>query len=564
MADNPLSKRVTRRSALQFLALTGGAGLLAACSQPAAPAATQAPAAPKATEAPKPAATTAPAAPAATQAPKPAATTAPAATIKKGGTLKVGQLGEDNMFEPTIQNPGMFPFLMNIYDTPILYSKKMEPQPWLAEKWQIAQDGLSVTFNLRKGVKFHNGREMTADDVNFSLSRPQDPKVAALYAFMANKVVKAEAPDAYTVKWSFKAPYPGVYDLMSKLHIVNKESIDQKDFVKKSVGTGPFIFSEFVPGDHATLKKNPNYWRKDAAGGALPYLDEIRINNMADVTSMVTQLEAGALDFILRPALTDVVRLQKDTKYGTFQGQTRTLFDILLFTKKGPFTNKLVRQAVNNIINREQYWKTVMLSQGQWQCLPWPAQSQAYFADLAKSIVPNVDKAKALMAQAGFPNGLDTTILTSRQRQSEYSDIAVLYQQDLAKIGIRAKIDEVDQASYNQRHLNEGFETAVHAYARANYDPDTLIGGALAWTPNVGMTRFGDQKYIDLYTDAGSSYDMAARKPKYRTLAEYILDESFCLPLMYNPEFFVFQNYVVGADADVDYNTDLSQTWLNK
>jgi peptide/nickel transport system substrate-binding protein len=313
------------------------------------------------------------------------------------------------------------------------------------------------------------------------------------------------------------------------------------------------------------LKKNPNYWRKDAAGGALPYLDEIRILAMPDATAMVTQMESGALDLIMRPTLTDVVRLQKNAKFGVFQGMPRQLFDILLLTTKGPFAaNKYLRQAVSNIVNREQYWKTVTLGLGDWQCTPWPSQSQAYFADLAKSIKPDVAKAKALLAQGGQPNGFQTSIMTSRQRQQEYSDIAVLVQQDLAKIGIQAKIDEVDNANYDQRHLNEGFEVAVHSYARSNYDPDTLIGGAKAWTPSIGMTRFGEQKYIDLYTDAGSSYDMAARKPKYRTLTEYILDQSFCLPLMYNPEYFIYGSYVVGTDADADYNTDFSQSWLDK
>ncbi|MHB1133915.1 MAG: ABC transporter substrate-binding protein [Chloroflexota bacterium] len=563
MADNPLIKRVTRRSALGLFVAAGGA-VLAGCQQPATPAATQAPATKAATAAAqataaattKPAGTTAPAGTAA-----PAASPAAAGkTPKKGGTLRVGQPGDLANFDPSIQHPSEFPLLANIFDTPIFYDTKMVPQPYLAEKWQIAQDGLSLTMNLRKGVKFHTGREMTAEDINFSLARNQDTKTASLYKFMADKVTKAEAVDPSTVKWSFKAPYPGVYDLMSKLHIVDKENIDKTDFTKKGSGTGAFIFSEFVPGQHIVLKKNPNYWMT-----GYPYMDEVRISLIPDVTSMVTQLEAGALDVILRPALTDVVRLQKDAKYGSFQGAVRTLYDLLLLTTKGPFaTNKKVRQAVNWIINREQYFKTVTLGLGDWQCTPWPAQSQAYFADLAKSIKPDLAKAKQLMAEGGVPNGFQTSILTSRQRQSEYSDIAVLYQQDLAKIGIQARIEEVDNAAYDQRHLNEGFETAVHAYARANYDPDTLIGGAKAWTPEIGMTRFGPPEYIKLYTEAGSSYDMAARKPLYRKLTEYIIDEAFCLPLMYNPEFFIFQKYVTGVGADVDYNTDFRSTWLDK
>lgn len=521
MAHDLFSQHCTRRSALGVLAASAGLGLLGAHASVAHGQAARQP--------------------------------------KRGGQLKIGQPGDLSVFEPGIQHPSIFPFLSNLMDTLVQYDRKMMPQPYLATAWEIARDGLSIKMTLRRGVKYHTGRELTAEDINFSLKRVQEPKIAALYKFMADRVVKAEAPDPYTILWQFNRPYPGIFDLMSKLHIVDKENIDKTDFAKRGTGTGPFMFDRFVPGEYSLLKKNPNYWRQ-----GLPYLDEVRINVVPDVAALVTQLEAGALDVTVRPPLVEAVRLRNNPKYKVDMGMIRSLYDILLFTKKGPFTNKKVRQAVNWTINREHYWGTIFKGLGDWSCIPYPAQSQAYFPDLAKSIKPDLEKAKRLLAEAGVPNGFETTILTSRMRQQEYLDLAVLYQQDLAKVGIRARIEDVELAQYDHRHLNMGFETAVHAYARANYDPDTLIGGALAWTPRMGMTRFDDAEYIRLFEDAGSSYNMQERKPKYRKLVEYIMDESFTLPLCYNPELYIYADYVNGLTTDVDFNTDCSATWLDK
>jgi len=521
MTNDLFSRPCTRRSALRALALTTGAGFLAPRTSWA-----QAPAA------------------------KPP---------KRGGLLKIGQPGDLSAFEPAIQLPSAFPLYFNLFDTLVQYDKKMVPQPYLVAAWEIARDGMSIKMTLRKGVKFHTGRDLTAEDVNFSLRRVQEPKTGALYRFMADRIATAEAPDPYTIVWQFKRPYPGIFDLMSKLHVVDKENIDKTDFTKKGTGSGPFIFNRFVPGDYMLLKKNPQYWRQ-----GLPYLDEIRVNFVPDIAALTAQLEAGAIDLALRPSLVDAVRMKGDARVKVDMGQIRSLYDILLFTKKGPFANKKVRQAVNWTINREQYWRTIFKGIGDWTCIPYPAQSQAYFPDLAKSIKPDLEKAKKLMAEAGVPNGFETSILTTRMRQQEYLDLAVLYQQDLAKIGIRARIEDVELAQYEQRHLNEGFETAIHAYARANYDPDTLIGGALAWTPRIGMTRFGEPEYIRLFEDAGASYNMQKRKPKYRKLVEYILDESFTLPICYNPELYMYASYVNDVTTDVDFNLDCSATWLDK
>jgi peptide/nickel transport system substrate-binding protein len=493
--------------------------------------------------------------------PAPAAQAASAATggPKRGGQLKVGMSGDLAIFEPTVQLQPNIPLLFNLFDTPTQYDKQMRPQPYLATSWELTSDGLSVKMNLRRGVKFHSGRELTAEDVNFSLKRAQDPKVGALYKFMADKVTVAEAPDPYTVLWRFKSANPGVFDLMSKLHVVDKENIDKADFTKRGVGSGPFVFARFAANDHVLLKRNPNYWRQ-----GLPYLDEVLIRMFPDPQAAVLSLEAGAIDVLSFMPLVDAARLQNSAKIKVSQGPVRAVYDILMTTKHKPFSEKKVRQAVNNTVNREQYWKSFFGGFGDWTSIPFPSQSAAYFADLAKSVKPNLEKAKQLMGEAGYPNGFETVITTSKQAQKEHLDIAVLYQQDLARIGIKARIEDIELAQYNRRVIAGEIETAVHAYARANYDPDTLFGGARAWTPSIGFTKFGEDEYVRLINDAASSYNMDERKPKYRKLLEYIIDQSFTLPICYNPEMYAHHADVKGMATDADYNTDFSEAWLDR
>ena len=243
--------------------------------------------------------------------PTPAAQAASAATggPKRGGQLKVGMSGDLAIFEPTVQLQPNIPLLFNLFDTPTQYDKQMRSQPYLATSWEFAGDGLSVKMNLRRGVKFHTGRELTAEDVNFSLKRAQDPKVGALYKFMADKVTVAEAPDPYTVLWRFKSANPGVFDLMSKLHVVDKENIDKADFTKRGVGSGPFIFARFAANDHVLLKRNPNYWRQ-----GLPYLDEVLIRMFPDPQTAVLSLEAGAIDVLSLVPIVDAARLKNSAK----------------------------------------------------------------------------------------------------------------------------------------------------------------------------------------------------------------------------------------------------------
>jgi peptide/nickel transport system substrate-binding protein len=571
----PIVQRgMTRRTVLK-LSLGGvAASLLAACSPgpPPAPAKPADSAKPAATTAPKP---TEPVAAAikpgagATAAPAAAPTAAPAAKVEKptaqvrrGGKLVVGQVGDNNAFEPFVQQPTTFPFLEQLFNAPIRYDNEIKPHPSLAESWQLSQDGKSVTIKLRQGVKFSAGREVTAEDVNFSVDRAKDPKVGALFRPQAVLVTRTEAPDKYTAVWGFDSPFPGAFDLLARQWVVDKENVNENDWKKKAVGTGPFTWTEWQPGERSLMKKNPGYWEKGADGQPLPYLDEIEVRSFGDANAMAANLEAGSIDIVSRLPTQEVARLKQNSSIKVFQAPVRVMYDVLLQSVKPPFNNKELRQAINWAIDRERFARTVLAGLGVASSQPFPSHSWGHFPELDKTYTFNLDKAKEMLVKAGYPDGLDVTLMTATARQKELAQLAQIIASDLAKINVRVKIEDVEPAVYDPRHLAGEFEMATHAYGRANLDPSTLFRGAAAWHAGTGMTKFDTPEYRRLMEDAESSYDQNERKPKYKKLVEYIQDESFVCPVATNPEFYVMRSRVQGFTSDGEANMSMRETWL--
>jgi peptide/nickel transport system substrate-binding protein len=514
------------------------------------PVATQAPAVAKPTEAAKPAAAAKP-----TEAAKPAAA---AGTPKKGGKLIVGQVGDNNNFEPFVQQPTTFPYLEQLWDTPIRYDNEIKSHPSLAESWQLGADGKSLTIKIRQGIKFSNGKELTAEDLNFSVERAKEPKVGSLFRPQAVLVTKTEAPDKATAIWRFDSPFPGAFDLLARQFVVDKNVIDETDWKKRLIGTGPFTWAEWQPGERSLLKKNPGFWDKD-----LPHMDEIEVKSFGDAAAMAASLEARAIDIVARLPTQEVARLKQNPNIRVFQTPVRVMYDILLQSQKPPFDNKLLRQAINWAIDRERFVRTVLVGLSVPSSQPFPAHSWAHFPELDKAYTFNLEKAKELLVKAGYPNGLEVTCMTATARQKELAQLAQIIAADLEKIGVKVKIEDVEPAVYDPRHLAGEFQMATHAYGRANLDPSTLFRGAAAWHAGTGMTKFDTPEYRRLMEDAESIYDVNERKSKYKKLVEYIQDESFVIPLAPNPEFYVMRNRVQGFSSDGEANMSLRQTWLD-
>lgn len=541
------SGRVTRRAALRALVTGGGAIFLAACAQqapqPAAPtqAAKPAEAPAKPAEAPKPTvAAKPPEAPAAakpTEAPKPAAPAAPAPTVavntavvkpagqpKVGGTLRVGQVGDIARLDGQLVNAIDTTWMA--FDRLTAYDEKLQPQPMLAESWDVSSDFKQIKLNLRKGVQFHTGRELTSEDVKFNILHVRDTKVAAGALIQQSSwFTEIETPDQHTVILKSEQPRPAVFDFFEFFNIIDPVTAQGPDAATKYAGTGPFALAEWVQGSHLRYVKHKNYWLSGK-----PYLDEIMVTILRDSQSAVTQLEAGSLDVILAPPIPDFARLKGDAKYRALTVPANTQV-IGANTTLPPTDNKVLRQALNYAIDRKRIVDNAFGGTGVPQSLLWLDTSEAFEPAKRDHYAYDPEKAKSLLDKAGL-SGLEFDIVTN-VATPEYAGVTQIFQFDLQKLGIKANIKPYEPAGYLDQINNHKYTgTYVGSTAYAAMLPSTRIANSRHLDPSgKSNTGYTSAAYTDLYTKLSTEPDAAKRKQLYGALNDLLLDESAVMPI---------------------------------
>jgi peptide/nickel transport system substrate-binding protein len=561
-----MSRDLTRRRFLALSGATAALGLLEACAPAAQPSPTAAPKAAEPTKAasvpepPKIQPTVAPTtAPVATQAP---AATKAAGTPKTGGTFTVAKTAGIESFSPLTTRPGHFAHMRAIYNTLAYYDDNLTLQPELATKWDFSPDGKTLTLKLREGVKYHTGREFTSADVKASWEFATTDELVTLRAMYKN-IKNVETPDKYTAVFKFDAVFPGAYDILDTLYMLDKDSL--KDIANTGIGTGPFKLEKYIPNDREELVAFKDYWDKGK-----PYLDRFTIRMIPDLSALSINLESGAVDCVWQPTYMDLVRLrdQGAGKYVVDMGTPgANFFDIAINTKQEPFTNKKVRQAIAWSIDRARFCKTTLQGLDQPTCLGWPKISWGYQKDLEGKIGFDLDKAKALLKEAGLESGFETELMTSSKQSYGMGDLAQLIQGDLAKIGVKGKITDLDTAQYNTRmQTKRDISIAVHTYGRCNRDPGSMLTGAIAYyTDKEGSwTKFDNAEYEKLRAEVNATLDREKRLPLLHRIQEMLLDECFTILVAPQQRPWAYGKHVKGFALDHDNSPWVGGFWLEK
>jgi peptide/nickel transport system substrate-binding protein len=479
---------VTRRRALQVLAIGGVGALAAACSSPA-------PAAPPG------------------QAPASASSSQP----RSGGALRVGVLGDllglDGHLTTGLDS------LRRVWDVVNILDDKLNTVPVLAESLDLSTDARQVTIKLRGGIQFHTGRELTSQDVAWNFTRLKDPKVNPTYANLVKPFAAFEAPDKSTLRVQFDQPNPFVVDALPNLSIIDPVAFEQQG-VTKPVGTGPFTFVEYVQGDHLTLRKNPNYWDKGK-----PFLDELRFRIFTDPQSMMTEFEGGALDLALQPTLNDWVRVQKDGRAQALINQNSGNYMGAAFnTTQPPTDNKLIRQALQFALDRQRVADTIWQGVEKPLTLLWYPSSPAYDAAKDNTYAFDLDKARSLLAQASASNvALDFNYASTLP---DFGRVGQIWQADLDKIGVKLTLKPTDPVALTismQRQQYNGVAVGTGFYGQ-------LHGGVVWTSPYFGPVNnyagFKDDKYTQLTLAVYSEADASKRRAVYDAWNDFMLDQT--------------------------------------
>lgn len=330
-----------------------------------------------------------------------------------------------------------------IFASPIRYDENWEPQPYLAQSWETSEDGLTVTLNLVDNATFHDGEPITSEDVAYSiLTTKENHPFKSMFA----PVESIDTPDAHTVVINLSNPHPALLLALSPAlaPVLPKHVFDDGQDIKshpmnsKPVGSGPFMLEEFKAGEAIVLKKNPNFFLDGR-----PKLDEIIVRIIKDPSALLIAMENGEADmYPFMAGSQEIRRLEKADHLGvTAEGYAAVgPLNWLAFNTASPkLSDVRVRQAIAYAVDRDFITKALHRGVSTPQRGPI-IESSPFFDESIPAYDANLDKAKALMAEAGFADGMELTIDFIPGPKEQQQSIAEYMKSQLKKIGIAVTV----------------------------------------------------------------------------------------------------------------------------
>ena len=403
--------------------------------------------------------------------------------------------------------------------------------PDLAESWDIPNN-LTYVFHLRRGVKFHNGREMNAGDIKYSLERVLDPTTASPGRSYISTIKAIDAVDTYTVRITLTSPLASLLDGLSSNNcsIVPREAVEQNggNLQKVAVGTGPFMLKEWVPDNSMTLVRNPDYFEKGA-----PSLDTIIFRVIPEQASLFAGLKSGELDMATINEGSIITQASKDPSVVVMQKPGINVRTFGFNTTRKPFDDVRVREALSLALDRSEILGTAEFGMGQ-PTGPVPVAATQWALPLSKLPYssPDIARAKALLAQAGYPNGFSFKIVTSSTYEGGLS-VAQVIQDELRKINVKADLEVVEWGVYIDRWVKRDFDSMVELRGGSG-EPDRFLYRTLYSTGGVNNFLFKDADVDKLLDQGRMLTGLAKRKPVYDRL-QVLLSEKAPVIFLYCP-----------------------------
>ncbi len=309
-------------------------------------------------------------------------------------------------------------------------------KPDLAESWTKSDDQKTWTFKLRPGVKFHDGRLLEAEDVKATIQRIQDKATGSTARVNFDIVESIETPDKQTVVFKLKIPYSGFAELFGdrQVRILPRDKFDT--VATSPVGTGPFIFKSFTPGDRVELVKNPDYF---VAGE--PKLDAVTLRIMPESAAQIAALETGDIDLVWNLPLESIDQMKKNPDVVVDATPTSTWDGLIMNAAHKPFDDKRVRKAILMTLDKPALVEVALYGQGTPTHTMIPPSHPYFNKDLPIS-APDIESAKKLLAEAGYPNGFEATLYVPVGRPTR-ERLGIAAKELLAPIGIKVDLQRV-------------------------------------------------------------------------------------------------------------------------
>lgn len=548
----------------------GGTAATPTTSAPQAAATSSGSVAPTTAAASKAAATTgASSAPAGGATPAVASSAGSPAPAKIGGTLNYAEAGDFNDFNPWTVAATNLNIYNQVFSRLLWKDAEGKENPDIAESWQLAPDGLSFTVKMRQGVKWHDGKPVTADDFVTMFGYTKDPDLlkSATITKMQGLIAPiqdVQASDPQTLQFRFKNPVPYITDILDYWFAIRIEDKSDVQMLKKlPIATGPFKMDQWVANQFAKTSKNTTFYRTGQ-----PYIDSFVFKRLDKAETLIPNLQAGSVDGIQITSLSDVDPLKADQRYNVVVNESAgSMFNIIVNVTKPPFDKKEVRQALSYSLNRVGMAKSAFFGISRPITSPFFSPSSlGYREDLVMAHPFDAAKASALLKGAGVTNLVMTTNVTPRWPQMKL--FCLIWQQDLAKIGVKLNINEVEIAKfYDIGAAKDLLGNDIHPWvnARTTRDP------AIFWSTQ-GNYR-GNEKNIYGYRNpelerlvaAGAiELDTEKRRQTYQQLNQIVVDESYMISVANDPRVWAFTKATNGVHFDLNGNLFLDTAWMNR
>ncbi len=399
---------------------------------------------------------------------------------KYGGTLVWGSIGDAKVLNPLLVSDSSSGNIVGlVYDSLIeIDPHTLEPKPKMAERWEISEDGLTYTFYLRKGIKFHDGKELTVRDVKFTFDTFKDPKTNAPNQADAQNIKEVEIVDDYTIRFHLSKAdcsfllVTGMGILPS--HLFAGIDVNTAPFNVKPVGSGPFKFQEWVPDDKIIVTAFEEYYR------GRPYLDQIIYKIVPDNTVLTEQLFTGEVDVTS-------IEYDRVARFKAVQHVNVYEYDALAYGYMGYnlkhefFQDSKVREAISHAVDKKTIVDEVFLGFGTEANVPMASISWAFNPNI-KTPAYDVELAKKLLMEAGFKdenrngiidrNGRDFSFtLMTNKGNKQREKIAVIIQDRLKKVGIEVKVQYLEWPTFVDKVSSKNFDAIILGWS-LGLDPD--------------------------------------------------------------------------------------------
>ncbi|QXM05448.1 ABC transporter substrate-binding protein [Crassaminicella indica] len=474
-------------------------------------------------------------------------------TVEGGKVVMAIEQDMDSLDPHFSAAAGTKEILFNIFEGLMKPDEKGNVIPAVAEDYSISEDGLTYTFKLRKGIKFHNGDFVTVEDVKYSLDRVMGTETGKPLTSDLKNVRSVEIVDDKTILIQLKEVDAS---LLSKLTVAIVPKSNEKNFTKHPIGTGPFKFVEYLPEQRLVIEKFNDYWKK-----GIPHLDRVEFRILPDREASLLSFKAGEID--MYPRLPNERVEELGDGFETVSGPQNLVQLMVMNNKRAPFNDIRVRKAINYAVDVDEIIEAVAFGYGSKIGSNMSPVMERYYEDGLDDLYSiNIKKAKQLLKEAGYEDGLKVKIAIPSNYQFHVDTGKVIVQQ-LEKVGIEAKIELVEWGVWLDRiYKGRDYDMTIIAFT-GELDPGKMLKKYTSNARNNFM-NYKNASYDKLIEKAEKEVDQKKRVQIYKEAQKILAEDAVCVFIM-DPQFtMAMKKNIKGYKLYPIYVQDMSSVYYTK